>query len=323
MHRAILQACLPCVLALAAACLVLALLVRFSGARLNLRRLRELHGCQDGGVQSLAFVLTLPIFVMVLLFIVQVSQLMIGLILVNYAAFAAARSASVWLPAFVDDSYALLGDDVSGENESPPGISPGEPFDLTFAVAQQLGNRKYDEVFTAAVLAIAPVAPSRSLDSTDMGVLAQNRVSEMTKTVYALVDSSSASNPRIPGRLDHKLAYSMQNTLVRITFEDRNSQPRDGTRSYNPLGHATIEYYPPEVGWQDPITVAVFHDFALLPGPGRFLDVLLPKPNGAPDRVSPRIDHDQDHYTTMIYASATMTAEGFRSLRPFVHPSRP
>ena len=67
MHRAILIQCLPAVAALAVSFLTLVALVKFSGARLNLRRLRELHGCQDGGVQSLAFVLTLPVFIMFVL----------------------------------------------------------------------------------------------------------------------------------------------------------------------------------------------------------------------------------------------------------------
>ena len=49
--------------------------------------------------QALSFVLTLPIFMWVMMFIVQVSQLMIATIAVNYAAFAAARTAIVWIPA--------------------------------------------------------------------------------------------------------------------------------------------------------------------------------------------------------------------------------
>ena len=95
MHRAILIQCLPALIALAVSFAVLVLLVKISGAKLNWRRLGELHRCQDGGVQSLSFVLTLPLFLMFVMFIVQVSQLMIGMITVNYAAFAAARSASV------------------------------------------------------------------------------------------------------------------------------------------------------------------------------------------------------------------------------------
>ena len=74
-------------------------MVRLSGLRPRLGRLRRLHRDQAGSVQSLSFVLTLPLFVMVMMLIVQVSQLMIGLIVVHYAAYAAARSAVVWIPA--------------------------------------------------------------------------------------------------------------------------------------------------------------------------------------------------------------------------------
>src|SRR5262245_57513597 len=99
MHRAILEAWLPLVTWLLAAFAGVWLVARMSGARLTLRKLRRLHGCQAGSVQSLSFVLTLPVFIMLLLFIVQVSQLMIGTAVVQYAAFAAARAAMVWLPA--------------------------------------------------------------------------------------------------------------------------------------------------------------------------------------------------------------------------------
>ena len=49
-------------------------LVPLSLRRLQLGRLRRLHADQPGGVQSLSFVLTLPMFIMVMLLIVQVSQ---------------------------------------------------------------------------------------------------------------------------------------------------------------------------------------------------------------------------------------------------------
>ena len=77
MHRAILEACFPWFLWLLAAFAGLWLVARVSGARLETARLWRLHRCQEGSVQTLSFVLTLPIFMMIVLFIVQVSQLMI------------------------------------------------------------------------------------------------------------------------------------------------------------------------------------------------------------------------------------------------------
>ena len=99
MTRAVLQACFPWAVVLATAVAAAWLLARASNARFEPGRLRRLHGDQAGGVQSLSFVLTLPLFVMVMMFIVQVSQVMIAQIVVEYAAYAGARSAAVWIPA--------------------------------------------------------------------------------------------------------------------------------------------------------------------------------------------------------------------------------
>src|SRR5580704_4573888 len=113
MHRAILAACFPWFLWLLAGFAGLWLLARISGARLELGRLRSLHRSEEGGIQTLSFVLTLPIFMMIVLFIVQVSQLMIGIVVVHYAAFAAARAASVWLPAEMQNEPANILDPIA------------------------------------------------------------------------------------------------------------------------------------------------------------------------------------------------------------------
>jgi hypothetical protein len=81
-----------------------------------------------------------------------------------------------------------------------------------------------------------------------------------------------------------------------------------------------------EIGWQDPITVYVTHQFALLPGPGRFLAAKLIRADGLPDRVSSRINTtslDATHsvYTTQIQATATLTNEGWKSVKPLVQPT--
>ncbi len=99
MARAILTACSPWLVLLLVLILAAWALVRFSRAQLRLGRLLELHRDEVGSVQSLSFVLTLPLFIMIMMMIVQVSQLMIGTVVVHYAAFAAARSAAVWIPA--------------------------------------------------------------------------------------------------------------------------------------------------------------------------------------------------------------------------------
>ncbi len=117
--------CLPYVTGILLSAWVLRLLVACSGARwitptdscsraaggdalgttTSSLSLRQLHRDETGAVQSLSFVLTLPLFVMVMLFIVQLSQITIGRLAVEYAAMAAARSAAVWIPANMGDAY--------------------------------------------------------------------------------------------------------------------------------------------------------------------------------------------------------------------------
>lgn len=323
MSRAILEACLPALTALAVACALLVVLLWWSGGVWNIRRLLTLHRCQQGGVQSLAFVLTLPLLVMVLLFIVQVSQLMIGIMVVNYAAFAAARAASVWAPAMIDDSYAALGEDADGQNELPPGITPGTPIALSADTVAGAQSRKYEKVWMAAALACVSIAPSRATPDASLGGSQALRAAAAMKQLYPLFDPAGSTNSRIPQRIDHKVGYSFENTYVTLQFEDRNSQPVDGTRTYNPIGHPTKTYYPSEVGWQDPLTVTVYHDLALLPGAGRILGKLLVRADGRTDRVAPRIKEERGVSKTRLTASATMTSEGLQSLRPYVHPATP
>ncbi len=340
MHRAILEACWPCLLALAASFAALRVVVRLSGARWNWRRLGRLHASQQGGVQSLAFVLTLPIFIVIVLFIVQVSQLMIGTMVVNYAAFAAARSAVVWVPANV------LGSGFNADepaNVLPAPIREDNPVLLLYDEASRPRrdldvdvweyrsgsstprSGKYAHIYTAAAMACLPLAPSRDLGFEN--ALQNESVAEATQAVYRSMVPDSESNARIPKRLENKIGYSFENTAVRLEFVDKDS--RSGP-TYNPRlpvelpdGEVVRRWNPHEVGWQDPLTVTVTHNFALLPGPGRFLAKFLVRADGRPDRISPRIERHtpgnrERVYTTPIWASATMTNEGFKSVMPYV-----
>ena len=67
LNRAILQSLLPAFAALAAAFVLLRIVVGVSGARLEIVRLRKLHCSEEGAVQSLSFVLTLPLFIMIVI----------------------------------------------------------------------------------------------------------------------------------------------------------------------------------------------------------------------------------------------------------------
>src|SRR5437763_280558 len=81
----------PLAAALIVVCGGLATLVRLV-PRVSRQPMIGLHTDQRGSVQSLSFVLTVPLFIMLMLLAVQITQLMIGLVVVHYAAFAAARS---------------------------------------------------------------------------------------------------------------------------------------------------------------------------------------------------------------------------------------
>ena len=342
LNRAILQALLPALAALAAAFILLRLVVGLSRARLEIARLGKLHRSEEGAVQSLSFVLTLPLFIMIVMFIVQVSQLMIGIMGVHYAAFAAARAAIVWTPARIVGN--TMGEVEEIENELQPPLRTEIPIDLTFTGsgtdfegAAGYTSYKLEKILGAAAMATAPVSPSRQMvdpiSCSQCGVQAW-----AFQAMYQQLVPSSQSNSRIPMRLLNKLSYAYWNTRVELAFFDKDTQegptynPRelvlfDGLPQRNDEGEWIRDWVPHEVGWQDPLRLTVTHDFALLPGPGRFLAKFIVRANGERDRVSSRVAirggaDDQvpwirPAYTVPISASATLTNEGFKPLLPY------
>jgi len=332
MGRAIVEACLPWAGLLAASVLVAWLLARLSGGRLDLGRLRKLHRDQGGAVQSLAFVLVLPFFVMIMLFIIQISQVMIGTVVVHYAAFAAARSAIVWIPANLGEepencisAYAIeseapyTAEPVWDPDSSAFGPSDGDDVEgLTYVVAPQ--GEKYEKIFTAAVLACMPISPSRDLGLSPQG--SGPTVAAIVKKAYASMAPDSAGNSRIGARIDNKLAYAMRNTWIEVRFFHSNTEPP--LRNYvwwvrNDRGEG-IGYQENELAWRDPITVTVHHNMALLPGPGRFLARTEPRMNH--DEVAETIQGagtDDGVYKYPLVATATLGNEGEKSVIPYVH----
>jgi TadE-like protein len=332
-HRDILIACLPCFLVLCAAMLVLRGMLAVGVAAFDWRRLTQMHSCQRGGVQSLAFVLTMPIFIMVVLLIVQVSQLMIAQMVLHYAAFAGARAASVWLPAAVDNPATEMDDYAEVENRVSDRPSTNDGDYTTFEVGSSSSSQKLWKVRAAVLQALAPLAPSR-----DLGARAQmTRLTDVisaNQQMYATLVPASQSNSRIAVRITNKLNYADQNTRVVVEWRDgRDGSGRDSLHNtaYNVRNHTCpnpelqTHYRESEIGWQDPITVYVIHQFALLPGPGRFLAARLIRADGLPDRVSPRIQQNPNTsrtvYTTTMTAAATITCEGLKSVKPLVQPA--
>jgi len=302
------------------------LLLRMAKARPDLRRVLALHRDDVGAVQSLSFVLTLPIFVLLMLFIIQVSQIMIGTVVVHYAAFAAARAAVVWIPAKVGDwelencigpGYML--DPMAPDQVMPitdPTSSEYGPTSggLTFIIPYDPASPKYQKIANAAILAVMSICPSRDLGLTVSG--SAGTAVNLLQQAY-LANVPGASNiPRIPRRLENKLAYALTATELELRFFHSNREP--------PLAPYFIEddiyeFRPNELGFQDTITVTVTHHMALLPGPGRFLARPVRRPDGLPDQVAQQIERHNGIATYPLRASISMGIEGEKSVIPYTY----
>ncbi|NQT39779.1 MAG: pilus assembly protein [Planctomycetes bacterium] len=343
MIRSVIVACIPWLAILIAALACAVLLVRLGGHRPRWRRLRQLHGDQQGAVQSLSFVLTLPLFMMIMMFIVQVSQLMIATVVVHYAAFAAARSAIVWIPARVVGQREEL-ENCIGERRLADFDEALDPDDLDFwaddeGVPFEIVDRdgtspKFARIRAAAMLACVPICPSRDLG---LEVPAEEATAaEIFKRAYATVASGGLLDPEddrhlgaIHRRLENKLAYSSGHTHVGIRFLHKSDEP--WLRMWD-LPDDREEFRENEVGWQDPITVTVTHDLALLPGPGRFLARDESRSASGSsyagsggytgvDTVAPNIRRDEKAkvHVYPITASITLGNEGQKPVLSFVH----
>jgi hypothetical protein len=344
MHRAILGACLPYALCLVAGFAGVWLVLRVSGGRLTLARLRLLHRCQEGGVQTLSFVLTLPVFMMLVLFIVQVSQLMIGITVVHYAAFAAARAASVWLAAEMPGEAANEMDPIAIDAEKT--IYPNWISEILVFNSIPPGRAwKYNKIWSAAAIGCIPIAPSHQYLSTSALQQTDNNIARTTLALYLQNVPKASRNPQLPTRLRNKTAYAAEHTWVAVGGTDASLNSMNGP-TYNPIDHPQPsdpnspeynfpdrwQYQSNEVGWQDPVTVQVWFRFPLLTGPGRFLSpgkflsTKQSNADGTPDKVSSRIqiwdkkshpNYQESVYFTVLTATATVTVEGMKSVIPY------
>jgi hypothetical protein len=271
-------------------------------------RIRDLHRCQEGGVQSLALVMTLPMFVGTVLLIVQLAQVLIGTLTVQYAAFAAARSAAVWITSSLQWPERRLGDD---PNEIPILFVRGVPYDID----PQSSSRKLQEIRAAAVQACVAISPARAV----RGPRAN------PADVAAAVDAFLALQMLDAGRRiarwreasSNRWSYSAANTRVRLAFL---GEPVISP-SYNPVGHPLVPHEVFEAAWDESVTVVVQHEVSLVPGPGRWLLQNAQwgrVPNGLANdwTGSGRLDR------VPVVASSTMVLPGIHSLRPLDYPWR-
>jgi len=331
MDRAVLLACLPWLGLLAGSVVCLRLLVRLSGSRPEPGRLLRLHADQSGSAQSLSFVLTLPFFVMIILFIVQVSQLMIGTIVVHYAAFAAARSAIVWIPAWVspleaENCISSYEEDFDAPDQIEPMIDPGAddygPSDggLTYIIHPDPASLKYRKIHSAAVMACMPICPSRrDLELPPLSDEDNRALGVFCEAFGSMASWGSASEGAVKRRLATKLAYSAEHTSISIRFYHSNWEPELRPHFQRQSGEYLGGFADNELGWQDPITVRVTHNLALLPGPGRFLSRVVRRADGSPDSLSQHIKRAGNVYVYPLSASATLGNEGEKSVKRYAH----
>jgi hypothetical protein len=273
------------------------------------RLLSTLHGDEGGGVQSVSFVLTAPIFIMLMLLAVQITQLMIGLMTVHYAAFAAARSASVWIPARMEPF------DSQGENRLGLRVLEGVyAGGIEYRILPGSGNEKFEQIRKAAALACVPIAPSRNV-----GMRAGGSTGGSLQSLYARLAPAAMSNQRVSGRLDNKWGYADAATAIeiRVFHPDEIGVDAEPPLIQFPPYLPQTEFTPYEIGWRDQVRIIVTHQFALLPGPGRLL-ARRANESVYSDRISPQILQDNGVYTIPLTTTATLVPEGEKSVRPYV-----
>ncbi|MDY6913274.1 MAG: TadE family protein, partial [Planctomycetota bacterium] len=152
-----------------------AVLLRLGAAR------RSRPGGQEGAA-IIEFALALPIALMLVLIMIQSTLLMAGQLCVNYAAFCAARSAVVYVPA---------------DN------SPGEP---PLVVAETVASAKLLRIKSAAVWAVMPISSSHA-------DLPEADVAELTEGLERFFRLYGQDSPTWVSRhLARKMAYAADHT---------------------------------------------------------------------------------------------------------------
>lgn len=298
----------PLAAALLAVAAVLALVARFFRPNWRQGWLAALHRDQSGGVQSLSFVLAAPLFIMLMMLAVQITQVMIGLMTVHYAAFAAIRSACVWIPARLEPG-SLEGENRVGRRRVLVGRYPGGSEYL-----MEPGGQKFEQIRRAAALACVPIGPSRDYGIGNPGGSSAGDMAGSLQTAYQSLAPAAMVNPRIPQRLASKWAYADAATTIEIRVFHPDVEPP--LMQYFPY-LSESEFTENEIGWRDQVQIRVTHHFALLPGPGRLLARRADESRYR-DTISPQISQQNAVYTIPLTAVATMAPEGEKSVIAYV-----
>ncbi|MFP6669387.1 MAG: TadE family protein [Pirellulales bacterium] len=322
--------------------LVMRWLTAVSGGHCKWNRLRNVHRNEEGAVQSLSFVLTLPLFILIMMGVVQTSQIMIAQIVVEYSAILTARSASVWLPAHLDgtDGRNRISELVYERSEDEGDIYRVE----TEAWAGEYSSPKVLRISMAAAQACVPIAPSRDTGF-DRSATGNSAATSMVRAFEAIAPEAEAGGA-ISRRMRNKLTYALANTDVKIEvfhpqsrhepllgeihedvgelaerFSEREpiyieSYAEDEWSYYQQYEEDAREFQPNEIGWQDEITVTVKHNLALLPGPGRMFSRILSMREGSQydGEVTNVSRTGETLYTWPLKAQATISNEGQKSV---------
>ena len=264
-------------------------------------RLRELPDCQEGGVQSLALVMTLPLLIGTILLVVQLTQVLLGVMTVQYAAFSAARSAAVWIPTRLDSQN-------SQENEADTFINRGQAIELSPEL--RAGSRKLQEIFAAAAQSCVAISPARAVDGPRAGS------SEVAEAVEAFLQFQQLGADPLIARwrtaMGNRWSYSFANTHVRLAFL---TQPRQ-TPTYNPVNHPVVSYREDEAGWDESVTVIVRHEVSLVPGPGRLLFQQATW-GSVPSGLAANWTGSGRRDRVPVIGSSTITLAGLKAIHPF------
>lgn len=178
----------------------------------------------DSGTATMEFCLAFPIVLFLCLVLVQFTLLMVGNQFVHYAAFAATRSAIVYIPQ--DYSNA------------------GEPRNT---IVPQKGGNKYDAIRAAAYIAVAPVCGK--WEDNPEGL----RVGEYVDGLRAYYTSQGADVPRwVETLAATRLRYAAANTDVQIM---ETVQGDGGVEYYDITG--AYDFY--NFGPREAVTVRVQH----------------------------------------------------------------
>lgn len=144
--------------------------------------------CNESGTATVEFCMVFPIVLILILILVQSTLLMVGNQFVHYAAFAATRSAIVYIPA-----------DFSGDGEPRNTITPME------------GSSKYDAIRASAYFAVMPVCGRQ--DDSDEPL----RTDEFVAGLRDHFTSYGKDTPRwVETLAADRLRYAAENTVVEV-----------------------------------------------------------------------------------------------------------